>query len=118
MGFVDCRACAERATPRCARGHENPVPGARPSRMARPGRRTSPSASARRRPSAMPGDPSDRARRRDTNRAFGPTRNHTKTTTPPGPRLRGPQKPLCWADYGMVVVYQGNCFSHSPKRRS
>ena len=33
MGFVDCRACAERATPRCARGHETtrkPLP--RPDR--------------------------------------------------------------------------------------
>ena len=97
MRFVDCRACAGRATPRCARGHENPVPGERPSRMARLVRRTSPSASARRRPSAMPGDPSDRARHRDTNRAFGPTRKNTKATAPHGPRLRGPQKPLCWA---------------------
>ena len=82
MRFVDCRACAGRATPRCARGHENPVPGERPSRMARLVRRTSPSASARRRPSAMPGDPSDRARHRDTNRAFGPTRKNTKATAP------------------------------------
>ena len=85
--FVPC-LCA----PRCARGHENPAPGARPSRMARPGRRTLPSASARRRPSAVPGDPSDRARRRDTNRAFGPTRKNTKTTTTGGSsRLRGPK---------------------------
>ena len=32
---------AERATPRCARGHESPAPGARPCRMARLVRRTS-----------------------------------------------------------------------------
>ena len=35
MGFVDCRACAERATPRCARGHENPVLGEQPGRKSR-----------------------------------------------------------------------------------